>query len=105
MISHVKTVGIMVRDQQRALDFCVNVLGFGVRRDGPYRRRCLYLDANGCCLRRPVWSIDTFADIAYERDDIELTKAPTLQPWGSSQTIFRDVDDNTFVLVPTARRT
>lgn len=120
MITHATTVGITVGDQQRALDFYVNTLGFEKRRDDPMGPDARWIEVappgaqTSFVLFTPPGledRIGTFANIVLDCDDIqatyedlsekgvEFTEPPTMQPWGIMQALFRDVDGNTFVLV------
>lgn len=120
MITNVKSVGVCVRNQQRALDFYVNQLGFEKRRDdrmGPTDRWIEVAPPGGgtvLVLFTPPGlesRIGSFANIILEADDIratydelvsrgvEFVEPPTTQPWGGMMAQFKDVDGNTFVLV------
>jgi predicted enzyme related to lactoylglutathione lyase len=123
-ITHIQSATVCVSDQDRALDFFVNKLGFEVREDAPFgeNQELRWLEVappgaktvlvlakgyGGCTSER----VGKFSGIVFETDDIqrtyeELTKRgvhftepPTMQPWGMYQAIFQDPDGNRFVLV------
>ncbi len=118
MISHLKFVGIPVRDQKRALDFYTAKLGFTIITDQPFDEKQRWIE-----LRIPKAEthvvlftpeghesrIGTFTGISLACDDVEKTytelKArgvefrgpPQKQPWGTF-VIFNDSEGNQFVL-------
>ena len=118
MITHVKFVGIPVRDQQRALEFYTGKLGFAVATDQPMGqgRRWIELRIAHSATRVVLFTpeghedrIGTFFNGSLACDDVEATcrqlaqrgvdivEAPTTQPWGTFAKI-RDSEGNTFVL-------
>jgi catechol 2,3-dioxygenase-like lactoylglutathione lyase family enzyme len=122
MITNVAVVGVFVSDEDKALDFYVNKLGFEKRADEPMGDGLRWIEvappgATTCIvLTRGYgdWSqekVGQFAGIVFEPDDInatyqelsargvEFTEPPTAQPWGGVQALFKDQDGNTFVLV------
>ena len=120
MITSVKSVGVYVSDQQRALDFYTNQLGFEKRRDDPMGPNARWIEVaptsadTVLVLFTPAGlesRIGTFAGIVLDCDDIqatyeelrgrgvEFTEAPSMQPWGMMMAQFRDIDGNGFVLV------
>ncbi len=120
MITHVRTVGVYVRDQQRALDFYVDKLGFEKRADEPMGPEARWIEVappgaqTVLVLYTPPGledRIGTVSNLVFDCDDIQATYAqlrdrgvefsepPALQSWGMLMAIFKDVDDNNFVLV------
>src|SRR6476659_7215257 len=124
-ITRVSTVGVYVSDQQAALDFYKNKLGFEVRQDmpmgGPGSPRWIEVlppgAATGIVLSTPegmgghAERIGTFTNFVLTADDVQktyeelagrgvrFTEQPAAQPWGMMQAIFLDQDGNQFVLV------
>ena len=122
MITNIAVVGVFVSDQNKALDFYTNKLGFEKRADEPIGggQRWLEVAPPGAATRIVLslateeWGADRlgqFAGIVFEPDDIDATyeelaargvafsEPPTDQPWGGRQAQFQDQDGNTFVLV------
>jgi predicted enzyme related to lactoylglutathione lyase len=121
MIKHVKFVSIPTRDQDRALRFWTEQVGFKLLTDQPMGdgQRWLELSIPGAQTRIALFNqrdqddrIGTAFNGAFATDDVTYTyekmKAkgvvfdvePTKQPWGTFA-IFRDPDGNTFVLSST----
>ncbi|MGX2993272.1 VOC family protein [Streptomyces sp. JNUCC 64] len=125
MISHIGTVDVFVHDQDKAIDFYVNVLGFELREDrsfGPMRwvevapvgsQTRIVL----CTKDFPVYEegkIGRFTDIQLVTEDItathgelvrrgvEFTRAPERMPFGGANGAFRDPDGNEFFLLEPA---
>lgn len=121
MISGIQVVNLFVSDQDKALDFFVNKLGFEQRSDNPMGdglrwvtvappgENTVIILANGF----GGWSEDRvggFAGIVFGSDDVQktydelssrgvtFTEEPTRQPWGAIQAQFVDDDGNGFVL-------
>jgi predicted enzyme related to lactoylglutathione lyase len=117
MITHLKFVGIPVRDQEKALRFWTEVMGFRVQTDQPMgNQRWIELSIGnaqtGLVLFTPDGHEDRvggFFNGSFACDDVEATyrqllakdvefvKPPTKQPWGT-YAIFKDWEDNQFVL-------
>ncbi len=117
MITHMKFVGIPVRDQDRALKFYTEQLGFEVATDQPLgAQRWIELRIGNSATRVVLFTpeghedrIGTFFNGSIACDNLEATwrqlsqrgvefvQPPTKQPWGSFAK-FRDPDGNTFVL-------
>lgn len=119
-ISHVQTATIPVSDQQKALDFYVNTLGFEKRRDDSMGPDMRWIEVappggqTGLILAKGFGldadRIGTFtglvldtADIQATYDDlrakgIQFSEGPTPQSWGGIQALFAD-DGNGFVLM------
>ncbi|HKP54797.1 MAG TPA: VOC family protein [Chloroflexia bacterium] len=127
-IKHVSTVTIHVSDQDRALDFYVNKLGFEVREDAPFGENTdlRWIEVappgahTGMVLAKGYggWtpeSVGGFAGIVFESNNIQatyeelsargvtFTEPPTMQPWGMMQALFQDQDGNRFVLIAEPR--
>src|SRR6185436_8039844 len=116
MIKGIKFVSIPVSDQQRALDFYTNKLGFTVFTDQPFgEQRWIELGIPGSATRVALFTPDahkdrigTFAGISFVADDVELTYEqlsakgvefkgpPKKEQWGTFA-IFVDCDGNQFV--------
>jgi catechol 2,3-dioxygenase-like lactoylglutathione lyase family enzyme len=123
-ITHIQSATVCVSDQDKALDFFVNKLGFEVREDAPFGENqelrwievappgaktvlVLARGFGGCIPER----IGKFSGIVFEADDIHRTceelqsrgvnflEGPTMQAWGMYQAIFEDPDGNRFALV------
>jgi catechol 2,3-dioxygenase-like lactoylglutathione lyase family enzyme len=122
MITTIAVVGVFVSDQEKALDFYTNKLGFEKRADEPMGdgQRWLEVAPPGAVTRIVLshataeWGTDRLgqsAGIVFEPDDIDatfqdlsargvtFTEPPTDQPWGGRQARFVDQDGNGFVLV------
>jgi len=118
MIRQVKHVNIPVKDQDKALAFYTEKLGFGVATDvafGP-GRRWIELSIPGAETRVTLFTPDGhegriggFSGIVFATDDVEATHAemvangveftqpPRKESWGTGA-IFQDADGNGFVL-------
>jgi len=120
MIKHVGTVCVYVKDQQKALEFYRDVLGFEVRQDQPMGPNARWIEVapKGSQTRVVPFTppgqedrIGTFSGVVFSCDDIEATyteltakgvefkQKPEKQPWGGILAQFYDVDRNTHVLV------
>jgi predicted enzyme related to lactoylglutathione lyase len=117
MITHMKFVGIPVRDQERALRFYTEKLGFEVATDQPMgAQRWIEMRIAHSQTRVVLFTpeghedrIGTFFNGSMACDNVEATwrqlsqrgvefvQEPTKQPWGTFAK-FRDPDGNTFVL-------
>jgi predicted enzyme related to lactoylglutathione lyase len=121
MITKANTVGIYVRDQQRALEFYRDKLGFQVIMDAPMTEaeggpRWLEVAPPGAQTHFVLFTpegqedrIGTFSNIVFDCDDIQQTyqelssrgvefaEPPSQQPWGWWAT-FKDPDGNTYGL-------
>ena len=119
MIKAIKFVSVPVSDQDRALAFYTQSLGFAVATDqamGPGQQRWIELRIPGADTRIVLFTADghqdrigTFQGISFVVDDIDKTHAelskrgvefaqgPTKQSWGTFA-IFKDPDGNQFVL-------
>jgi predicted enzyme related to lactoylglutathione lyase len=121
MITHVKFVGIPTCDQQRALRFYTERLGFEVATDQPFdgKQRWIELRIANSATRVVLFTpegheerIGSFFNGSLACDDVEatyrqlkergveFTGAPQKQPWGTFA-MFKDPDGNQFVLSST----
>jgi len=118
MIKQIKFVGIPVRDQDRALAFYREKLGFEVVTDQPMGpgQRWIELQIPGAETGISLFTppghesrIGTFANLSFVSDDVEATwrelssrgvefvSPPKKESWGTSA-IFKDPDGNSFVI-------
>ncbi len=118
MIKGIKFASIPVRDQDRALAFWTERMGFVVATDQPFGggQRWIELRIPGADTRLVLFTPDgqadrvgTFSAVTFWTDDIDATYAEltaagveTLGPpqkadWGSAL-LFKDPDGNTFVV-------
>jgi len=124
MITHLATVGICVRDQQKALEFYTQKLGFTLQRDtpmgppGPDTPRWIQVvpkkdfSQTALVLFTPTGlesRIGTFTSVVLSCTNVdevyqdlssrgvEFTELPNVQPWGKNAS-FKDPDGNVFVL-------
>jgi len=118
MITHVKFIGIPTRDQQRALKFYTEALGFEIATDQPFdgKQRWIELRIGNSPTRVVLFTppghedrIGTFFNGSIACDDVEATyrqlrqrgvefvQEPQRQPWGTFAK-FQDPDGNQFVL-------
>ena len=118
MITHVKFVSVPTSDQDRALAFWTERVGFTLMTDQPFseEQRWIELQVGSGDTRLVLFTPDgqqdrigSFFNGALACDDIEATHRqlsergvefdgpPQKQPWGTFAT-FRDPDGNRFVL-------
>lgn len=118
MIKQVKFVSIPTRDQDKALAFWTEKIGFRVATDQPMgeKQRWIELQIPGAQTGVVLFTMDgqedrigtpfngAFAtdDVAYAYEKmkakgVEFDTPPTKQPWGTFAS-FRDPDGNSFVL-------
>ena len=118
MIRKLKFTTIPVRDQDRAVNFYVNILGFALHTDqpmGPGQRWIEVRPPNGetgvALVTAPGFEdrIGTFTGISLECDDVQKTfdelsakgvefaKPPKVESWGVSA-IMKDSEGNQIVL-------
>ncbi len=118
MITHVKFVGIPVKDQERALTFYTEKLGFEIATDQRMDQgmRWIELRIAHSTTRLVLFTppghedrVGTFFNGSLACDDVEATfrqlqqrrvefvDPPTKQPWGMFAK-FKDSEGNTFVL-------
>ena len=119
MITKARTVGVYVSDQDRALDFYVDKLGFEKRTDEPMGPEARWIEVAPAGAETVLVlftspgqedRIGTFSNVVFECDDIEatyrelrgrgveFTEEPSEQPWGMWAQ-FKDVDGNEFGLI------
>lgn len=118
MIKRIKFLGIPVRDQDRALSFYTEKLGFRVLTDQQFSEKQRWLELTipgaetGIVLFTPDGHEDrigTFVNTSWEVDNVEKTYAdlqdkgvefagaPQKQPWGTF-VIMKDSEGNQIVL-------
>lgn len=118
MIKAIKFIGVPVSDQQRALDFYTQKLGFRVVTDQPFDDHQRWIElgvgrsGSGIALFTPPGQenrIGTFTNISFVADDVMATckelkakgvtfvQEPRKADWGTSA-IIADPDGNQFVL-------
>jgi catechol 2,3-dioxygenase-like lactoylglutathione lyase family enzyme len=120
MITKVKIVSITVQDQQKAVEFYTEKLGFTLINDQPMgddsgtRWIELSLPEGGAVInlfppKGPDAKVGGFSNLIFTSDDVQKTyeelqargvkfiEPPTEQHWGT-YCIFADPDDNHFVL-------
>lgn len=118
MIKQIKFVSIPVADQQRALDFYTDQLGFTIITDQPFdeKQRWIELRVPKAETRVVLFTgpgeekrIGSMMPMSYACDDIDATYkelqkrgvefegAPQKQAWGS-YAMFKDSEGNRFVL-------
>ena len=118
MISHVKFVSIPTSDQERALKFWTEVVGFRVLTDQPFddTQRWIELRIGSSETRLVLFKFDqsglqpggpfngalacqnveqTYTELAGR--GVEFVSTPQKQPWGTFA-VFKDPDGNQFVL-------
>jgi len=118
MIKQIKFVSVPVEDQNRALDFYTEKLGFTIITDQPFddKQRWIELRVPKAETRIVLFTTDedkgrigTFMNLSYTCDDLTKTyeelksrgvkfvDPPKKEPWGS-YAIFKDSEGNSFVL-------
>jgi predicted enzyme related to lactoylglutathione lyase len=118
MIKQIKFVSVPVTDQDRALDFYTEKLGFTIITDQPFddKQRWIELRIPKAETRIVLFMNDedndhvgTFMNMSYTCDDLQKTydelkargvefeNPPKKEHWGS-YTIFKDSEGNSFVL-------
>lgn len=118
MISHLKFISVPVRDQNRALEFYTEKLGFTIATDKPFdgKQRWIELRIPKAETRVVLFTppghedrIGSFVNGSFACDEIQKTYAvyksrgvefesePQQQPWGT-YVIFKDSEGNSFVL-------
>ena len=91
MISHIKFVSVPVRDQNRALDFYTEKLGFTIITDQPFDKKQRWIELRipaaetRVVLFTPKGQEDragSFSGISYATDDVEKSYAELLRRAG-----------------------
>ncbi len=119
MITKASTVGIYVSDQDQALDFYTNKLGFEKLTDEPMGSDARWIEVApaGAQTRLVLYTppgqedkIGTFSNVIFSCDDmnstyqelkgrgVEFSENPSEQPWGIWAQ-FKDPDGNEFGLI------
>ena len=122
MITSIHSATVLVRDQDAAIDFYVNALGFEKRDDSPFGEGMRWVVVappgapTGLALLRPqdvgqpADSITGQTGISFTCDDITRTYEelsgkgvtfkgpPEPMPWGAQATWFSDPDGNSYFL-------
>ncbi len=118
MIKQIKFISIPVADQNRALEFYTDKLGFTIITDQPFDKKQRWIELRipkaetRVVLFTPPGDearIGSFMNMSYACDDIDATYAelrgrgveldgpPEKQPWGTYAK-FKDSENNQFVL-------
>ena len=118
MIKAIKFVSVPVKDQDRALEFYTQKLGFQVLTDSPFddRQRWIELGIPRADTKLVLFTppgqegqIGQLMNITFAADDVEATakelenrgvefvQQPQKADWGTAA-VFKDVDGNQFVL-------
>lgn len=118
MISHLKFASIPVSDQNRALDFYTEKLGFTIAADKPFdgKQRWIELRIPKAETRVVLFTpeehkdrVGQFTGLSFATDDVEQTYQlyksrgvefagpPQIQPWGTF-VICKDSEGNSFVI-------
>ena len=122
MISYVHSATILVRDQDAAVDFYVNKLGFEKRMDNPFGEQSRWIVVGppggqaGLALLKPedygrdADSVGGPTGISFITSDVQatydqlvargvtFTSPPQQMPWGATATWFDDPDGNNYFL-------
>ena len=117
MIRGIKFVGIPVADQDRALAFYTEVLGFRLLTDQPFNKKQRWLELGipgadtrivlfqfgdklqpGGQLNITLWSDDVDATAReLKAKGVEFVMEPKKMPYGTTS-VFKDIDGNQFLL-------
>lgn len=118
MIRGIKFAGVAVSDQDRALKFYTEKLGFRIMTDQPFNEKQRWIELGipgadtGLVLFTPDGHenrIGTFVNLSFWSDDVfatydqlkakgvEFVKPPKKEDWGTAA-IFKDPDGNQFVI-------
>jgi catechol 2,3-dioxygenase-like lactoylglutathione lyase family enzyme len=126
MITHIHATTIVVSDQDKAIDFYVNTLGWEVTADAPMGPNMRWVTvapkgaATSIVLSLPSWytkkpslEMGMNTSIAFSADDMKKTYAdltkrgvkfksePEMMPWGKLGAWFLDPDKNEFFVAET----
>ena len=118
LLKHLKFASVPVGDQDRALGFYTEKLGFQVATDQPFhgKQRWIELRIPGADTRIVLFTsegqedrVGTFTGLSFQTDDVdaayqiyssrgvEFLGPPRKEPWGSFA-MAKDPDGNTFVI-------
>src|ERR1043166_9271769 len=101
MIRGIKFASIPVADQDRALAFYTDKLGFRLQTDQPFdsKQRWIEIGIPGAETRVVLFRFDEGEGTARELKGkgVEFTVEPQKAEWGTFA-IFKDIDGNSFVL-------
>lgn len=118
MLKRIKFVSVPVRDQDRAIEFWTQKLGFQISTDQPMGdgQRWVELRIPGGQTGITLFTIPgqedrigTFSGVSFVVDDVEKTfrelsergvefaQPPKKESWGTSA-VFKDIDGNSFVI-------
>jgi catechol 2,3-dioxygenase-like lactoylglutathione lyase family enzyme len=100
MIRGIKFACVPTHDQDRALKFFTEKLGFRVMTDQPFgKQRWIELGIAGAGFQPlAFWTDDVFATAkTMKSKGVEFALDPKKEPWGTTS-IFKDADGNQFVL-------
>ncbi len=118
-LNYVSVVSVFVSDQDRAIDFFVNKLGFEKTTDVPFGEGERWIEVKAPDGQTTINlykapgegpASDGFSRVAFYSDDVrgtveemrskgvEITEDPNEQPWGV-QAQFKDPDGNGYVIV------
>ena len=122
MIKYIHSATVCVSDQDRALDFYVNKLGWEQRADAPYGNGSRWIEVappgaqTAVALSRPEdlglspEAVGMYTGVSLIAEDlnatyeelrergVEFTSPPQQMPWGAMATWFSDQDGNRFFL-------
>ena len=117
MITQLKFVGLPARDQEKALKFWTEIVGFKILTDQPLgNQRWIELGIGSSQTRLTLFTppghedrVGSFFNGSFQCDDVEatyrqlsakgveFTQPPKTEHWGTSA-IFKDAEGNSFVL-------
>lgn len=119
MLQQVSLVSIPVKNQDKALKFYTEKLGFKLEVDAPFGPglRWIELSLTGCPVKVALFTpqghenrIGTLSNVVFSSEDvqktyeelsakgIEFTEKPKKQSWGGVTALFKDIDGNIFCL-------
>lgn len=123
MITHVHSVTVLVKDQDQAVDFYVNKLGWEQRSDSPFGEGSRWIEVappgatTALALLRPQdigappEAVGSSSGVSVVADDlnstyeeltgrgVEFAQPPGMMPWGQMATWFNDQDGNHLFVV------
>jgi len=96
MIKQIKFVSIPVADQNRALDFYTEKLGFTIITDQPFDDKQRWIELRFMNMSYACEDIDkTYKELSAR--GVEFEGPPQKQPWGT-YAMFKDSEGNRFVI-------